>query len=44
MSTGVWVAIILAGVWASLPIALIFANYVFDNDVVRPGEDPHQHH
>ncbi len=43
MSEGVWVALILILCWASLPLSLIIANAVFDNDVVRPGEDPHHH-
>ena len=44
MSEGVWVALLLIGSWISLPIIMIFANAVFDNDVVRPGEDPGAHH
>lgn len=44
MSEGVWVAILLLISWASLPVILVFANAVFDKDVVKPGENAGDHH
>ena len=43
MSESIWVALLLILSWASLPIIMVFANAVFDNDVVKPGEDAHHH-
>ncbi len=41
MSDFVWIGIILVLSWASLPVVIIYANAVFDRDVVRPGKDHH---
>ena len=43
MSEQLWVALLVAACWASLPISLIYANNVFDNDVVKPGEKAGEH-
>jgi hypothetical protein len=43
MSEGLWIALLILGSWASLPIIMIFANAAFDKDVVKPGEDAHHH-
>jgi hypothetical protein len=41
MSEIVWVGILCVVCWASLPVVMIYANAVFDRDVVRPGDDNH---
>ncbi len=43
MSESLWVGILLLASWASLPIIMVYANSVFDHDVVRDGEEPGQH-
>ncbi len=43
MSEQLWVGLILIGSWAALPISLIVANNVFDNDVVKEGEEAGHH-
>ncbi len=43
MSESLWIGIILLASWASLPIIMVYANSVFDQDVVRDGEDPGHH-
>ena len=43
MSESVWVGLLLLGSWASLPIIMIYANSVFDHDVVREGEQAGHH-
>jgi hypothetical protein len=43
MSEQLWVGLILVVIWASLPVSLIYANNVFDNDVVKPGEEAGHH-
>ncbi|MFT6067733.1 MAG: hypothetical protein ACJAT2_001912 [Bacteriovoracaceae bacterium] len=43
MSEQLWVALLIAACWASLPISLIYANNVFDNDVVKEGEEAGHH-
>lgn len=43
MSDQLWVAIILVLSWATLPGVIIYANKVFDNDVVKPGESAEHH-
>ena len=43
MSDKLWIAILLVISWASLPVVIIYANAVFDNDVLKEGEDPFHH-
>ena len=43
MSEQLWVGLILIGTWASLPLSLILANNIFDNDVVKEGEEAGHH-
>ena len=43
MDVKIWVALILVASWAAMPISVIFANMVFDQDVVKNGEDPFHH-
>lgn len=41
MFEAIWIGILLIVCWASLPVVLIYANAVFDKDVMRPGEEHH---
>tara|TARA_Y100001970_G_C14137509_1_gene805134 strand:- start:1195 stop:1326 length:132 start_codon:yes stop_codon:yes gene_type:complete len=43
MDEKIWVALILVASWACMPISVILANMVFDQDVVKEGEDPFHH-
>ena len=43
MDVKIWVALILVASWAAMPISVILANMVFDQDVVKDGEDPFHH-
>ena len=43
MSESIWIGILLLASWASLPIIMVYANSVFDNDVVRDGEQAGHH-
>jgi len=38
MSLQFFVGLVLVGVWASLPVALILANTTFDNEGMSDGE------
>lgn len=43
MEEQLWVAIVCLLSWASLPVVMIFANAVFDKDVVKEGESAGHH-
>lgn len=43
MSEQLWVALIVLVTWISLPLSVIIANNVFDNDVVKEGEEAGHH-
>ena len=43
MNESLWVGILLLASWASLPIIMVYANSVFDHDVVRDGEEAGHH-
>ena len=43
MEQQLWVGILCLFSWASLPVILIYANNVFDKDVVKEGESAGHH-